>query len=81
MIKDVKISSYVMNIQPTPYFKLVLIKTTQRVMIYEPKHHIFWENFNCDAYHRGFASFLSDCSYDCIRDSDLIKMETISALD
>lgn len=50
-------------------------------MIYEPKHHIFWENFNCDPLHKGLACFLSDCSYDCVRDSDLIKMETISALD
>ena len=41
-IRDVKINNYVMNIQATPYFKMIVIKTTSSVIIYEPRFRLYW---------------------------------------
>lgn len=79
-MRDVKINGYVMNISPTPFFKLIIIKTTSSVQIYEPKLKLFWQQFKCDAFHKGLCCIVNTLSYDYIKDVDLLKIETISAI-
>lgn len=57
-----------------------MIKTTSGVQIYEPKLKLFWQEFKCDAYHKGLACFVNTLSYDYIKDVDLLKLESISAI-
>jgi hypothetical protein len=79
-MRDIKINGYVMNISHTPFFKLIVVKTTSGVQIYEPKLKLFWQEFKCDAYHKGLNCFVNALSYDYIMDIDLLKIETIAQI-
>lgn len=68
---------FIMDLRPTNFFRFIVIKTTQKIIIYEPKFNLIWYEFECDSKNIGLAVELSNPVAEIVTSNDLEIYEDV----
>ena len=70
-------AGFISDIRCTPLSRFFVVKTSKKVIIYEPKFDLIWYEFPCDAYSSGICIDLSSAAIELMVDNRLELYEAV----